>query len=180
MFILCSRCPDAINVYLCVIDIPWVSACFLKFEFSQQGHLLVPLSLPPPPRLLSRSLNQVRCFHDDSWPICVVSCTWLSSKCCLGPPPISRRLFVNFRPENESAFCQEFIGKQSCEFFEAYLGRIHDLWKSDEYYCYASVLQSSGWGKSRLMFQVSEQYKIPLLYFCLRKVRFVIADFCPP
>jgi hypothetical protein len=42
--------------------------------------------------------------------------------------------------------------------------------KSKEYFPFLSVIQSSGWGKTRLMFEFSKRFSVPLLYFCLREV----------
>ena len=78
-------------------------------------------------------------------------------------------LMVDFS-EHALAFAQKFRGPTQRNSFLEELHLVSDL-RGQSYHPYLTVFQSSGWGKSRLMFEFCRQQRVTLLYFCLRKAR---------
>lgn len=93
-----------------------------------------------------------------------VVCLWMQ----LGV--VLQCVFSLKRTVNENAFQERFLGDTSCTYFLAHLKSMHAVQTRKEYFPFLSVIQSSGWGKTRLMFEFSKRFSVPLLYFCLREV----------
>jgi hypothetical protein len=73
-----------------------------------------------------------------------------------------------------SAFESPYFGSESIQALEAHLGQCTHLLNivaedASQYLPYISIVQSSGTGKTRLVFEFAEQKQIPLFYMCLRK-----------
>jgi hypothetical protein len=70
-----------------------------------------------------------------------------------------------------TAFSEPFCGTEAVSALEAHFNDCISLLDSgNNYYPYISMVQSSGTGKTRLVFEYAQQKNIPLFYACFREV----------